>query len=328
MSRPVRIEFPGATYHITSRGNRKQDIYRDDYDRIRFLELLAEAVRCYGWIITAYVLMSNHFHFVVRLTEANLALGMGCLKSEYARQFNRRHDFVGHLFQERYDSPLVDEENYMLEVHRYVVLNPVRAGMVHDPRDFKWSSYAATAGAMEAPSWLALDDVLSLFAPQRDTARLLYQRFVDEGIGLDRVPWDDLVGQIYLGSEAWRQRIQQRVESKLLPDEHPRVQRELGERTMTDVIRSVASGGQVDEGWIRLGRGGSLRMAAAWLGWYEARLPLRAIAAGLRLRSASHVSKLVRRCEAQQKTDAGLQKLLATSTDALHLLWKSAKAQT
>jgi putative transposase len=328
MSRPLRLEYPGATYHVTSRGNRKQDIFRDDLDRNRFLDLVAEAVRCSAWIVTAYVLMSNHFHFVIRLTEANLGRGMRWLKGEYARHFNRRYGLVGHLFQRRYDAPLVDEENYMLEVHRYVVLNPIRAGMVAEPGDCQWSSYRATAGDVEAPPWLAVENVLSLFAPDREIARSLYRRFVDDGIGIERSPWDDLVGQIYLGSESWMNGVRERVECKLRPDDHPRIQRELIEPTMADVIKSVAGSCQLDESWVRLGRGGAPRMAAAWLGWYEARLPLREIAAGLRLRSVSHVSKLIRCCEAEQKKDVTLQTLLERSADALHLLWKTAKAQT
>src|SRR5688500_4222046 len=119
MARPLRVEYPGAIFHVTVRGNERRDIYRDETDRNRFLDLLGQVVDRFGWILTAYVLMSNHFHLALQLTATNLARGMHWLNATYSQAFNRRHERAGHLFQGRYHSALVDKENYLLEVLRY-----------------------------------------------------------------------------------------------------------------------------------------------------------------------------------------------------------------
>src|ERR1700730_3741621 len=136
MSRPLRLEFPGSLWHITVRGNCRQDIFLDDHDRNRFLEMLGACVDRYDWILYAYVLMSNHFHLVLQLTCETLSRGMQWLDSKYAQAFNRRHKRVGHLYQGRFDGRLVEKETYFLEVLRYDALNPVRAGMVARPDDY------------------------------------------------------------------------------------------------------------------------------------------------------------------------------------------------
>src|SRR6266705_1694555 len=151
MSRSLRLEFPGALFHVTQRGNNQHDIFVDDQDRIFFLELLGKCVNRYGWIITAYVLMSNHFHFVVQLTCNSLSRGMQWLSTRYVQKFNRRHGRKGHLFQGPFDGPLVEKETYGLNVLRYDVLNPVRAGMVARPEDYIWSSHRAVLGMAPAP---------------------------------------------------------------------------------------------------------------------------------------------------------------------------------
>ena len=133
MARPLRIEFPGALYHITSRGDRREPIYEDDEDRQAVLATLAEVVRRFNWSCYAYCLMTNHYHLVVGTPEGNLAKGMRQLNGVYTQASNRRHKRTGHLFQGRYMAILVDEDAYLLELARYVVLNPVRAGMVKAP---------------------------------------------------------------------------------------------------------------------------------------------------------------------------------------------------
>ena len=326
MSRPLRLEYPGALFHVTSRGNEKKNIFLDDVDRQRFLGLMAKAVARFQWIVMAYVLMSNHFHLVVKLTSANVSRGMQWLNGKYSQAFNRRHARVGHLVQGRFGGELVDEETYLLEVLRYVVLNPVRAGMVRAPGDYEWSSYRATAGLAPAPDWLAVDNVLAEFGSERSTAQARYERFVSDAIGSERVPWHDLIGQIYLGSEDWVAGVRARVESAIRPDEHPRAQRHVN-RSMFEVITSVAMALQIDEGWVRLGRGGKERMLAAWLAVHECELTLAATAAGLRLRSAGYVSAMVRRCDERLASDNDLRTALDRCRAALHRLWKSDKPQ-
>lgn len=307
MARPLRIEFPGAVYHVTARGNEKRDIYRDDRDRESFLDFLKECVRRFDWIIHAYVLMSNHFHFLVELQRTTLSRGLHWLDGGYTSYFNRRHNRVGHLFQGRPDAPIIDKENYFLEVLRYIVLNPVRAQMVALPEDYEWSSYRGTAGLAPPPEWLTVDDALGHFSPDRDVATKMYRDFVYAGIGLPSAPWDNLVGQIFLGTPAWLEDMRRRVEEKPREHEHPRAQRYIGKPTMVEVVDSISTALKIDPQKIRDGRGGVPRMLAAWLGCYEGQHSLSAIAAGLRLRNAGHVSVLIRQCDERLQVDTALQ---------------------
>ncbi len=297
MSRPLRLEYPGALFHVTSRGNGKQDIFRDDGDRQFFLDLLGAAVERFAWIVTAYALMPNHFHLLIQLTLETLSKGMQWLNGQYAQAFNQRHGHVGHLFQGRFNAPLVEKETYFLEVLRYVVLNPVRAGIVTQPEDYVWSSHRAVLGYAPAPQWLAVDDVLVQFGSERELARAAYRQFVDAAIGAEKSPWTDLVGQIYLGRQGWMERVRERVDLRPRADEHPRLQRVVGAPTMTNVIRAVADTLSIDEARIRGGRGGTPRMVAAWIAWHEGLLTNAQIAAGLRVQCSGHVSRLVRRCD-------------------------------
>ena len=151
MTRPLRIEFAGALYHITSRGDRRETIYEDDADREAFLSVLAEVVERQNWVCHAYCLMGNHYHLVVETVEGNLSQGMRQLNGVYTQASNRRHQRTGHLFQERFKGVLVDKDAYLLELSRYVVLNPVRAGMVERPEQWPWSSHRAMMGDVGSP---------------------------------------------------------------------------------------------------------------------------------------------------------------------------------
>lgn len=163
MSRPLRLEFPGAIYHVTSRGNARQAIVADDRDRSQWLTLLAHVVARYGWLCHAYCLMDNHYHLLIETPQPNLSLGMRQLNGRYTQAYNRRHARVGHLFQGRFTAILVEKEAHLLELCRYVVLNPVRANLVTHPRLWAWSSYRATVGETKAPVWLMTDWILSQF---------------------------------------------------------------------------------------------------------------------------------------------------------------------
>lgn len=297
MSRPLRLQFPGALFHVTCRGNAQQTIFYDDADRKHFLMLLGCCVKRFGWILPAYVLMQNHFHFVVQLTIETLSRGMQWLNGEYAKHFNQRHERVGHLFQGRPHMPLIEKETYYLDVLRYVVLNPVRAHIVARPEDSEWTSHRAVIGKVEAPDWLAVDDVLANFGDNREVARERYRCFVDAGIGRPDRPWDHLVGQLYLGTEEWVDRVRERIELKPRADEHPRAQRIVATPAMIDVVSAVASVMCVDRERVR--QDGLPRLIAAWIGRNEALLTNRQIAAGLRLRSEAYIPRLVRDCDAE-----------------------------
>ena len=151
MARPLRLEFPGAIYHLTARGDRREDIFADDADRERLLQVFAECVARFGWVCHAYCLMDNHYHFLVETPLPNLARGMRQLNGIYTQRFNRRHGHSGHLFQGRYQAILVEKDSYLRELARYVVLNPVRARLVKRPEQWRWSSYRASAGMDAAP---------------------------------------------------------------------------------------------------------------------------------------------------------------------------------
>ncbi len=170
MARPIRIEFAGALYHITSRGDRREDIYHDDTDREGWLDVLGEVCTRHNWVVHAFCLMSNHYHLIAETPDGNLSKGMRQLNGVYTQRFNRRHGVVGHLFQGRYKAILVQRDAYLLELTRYVVLNPVRARMVKDPMDWPWSSYGATVGCVSAPDWLECDWLLAQFG-YRETWR-------------------------------------------------------------------------------------------------------------------------------------------------------------
>ena len=200
MARPLRIEFPGAVYHVTSRGNARQDIVADDQDRAAFLMFLVHVIDRYGWLCHAYCLMDNHYHLLIETPQPNLSLGMRQLNGRYTQASNRRHRRVGHLFQGRFTAILVEKDPHLLELCRYVVLNPVRAKMVMHPRLWRWSSYRATAGETEAPRWLTVDWVRGQFGTRQREAQARYRQFVADGRQGPR-PWEHLQGQIYLGSE-------------------------------------------------------------------------------------------------------------------------------
>lgn len=210
MSRPLRLQYPGAVYHLTSRGNARQRIFWDDQDREVFLSTLGHVVSRYGWLCHAYCLMKNHYHLLVETPKPNLSLGMRQLNGRYTQVFNRRHRRVGHLFQGRYKAILVEKQTHLLELCRYVVLNPLRVKARRQVEHWRWSSYQATAGLVAGPAFLTVDWVLGHFGQKRSRAQARYRAFVREGLG--RRPWEELRGQIYLGSEEFIARLTRKVE--------------------------------------------------------------------------------------------------------------------
>jgi REP element-mobilizing transposase RayT len=224
MARPLRIEFPGALYHVTSRGNGRADIFLDDGDRQAFLDVLAMVCQRLRWLCYAYGLMTNHYHVVIETAEGNLAKGMRQLNGVYTQRFNRLHAHVGHVLQGRYKAILVEREAHLLELTRYVILNPVRARMVAAPEHWPWSSYHTTMSHKPAPPWLARDWILSQFARIREEARTPYARFVHDGQHHPSI-WSGLRHQIYLGSDDFVGRMQGRLQASERVDEIPKVQR-------------------------------------------------------------------------------------------------------
>ena len=224
MSRPLRIEYPGAVYHVTSRGNARKKIFLNDSDREAFVATLTWVVERFGWICHAYCLMDNHFHLLIETPRPNLSLGMRQLNGVYTQRFNRRHKRVGHLFQGRFKAILVERDSYLLELCRYIVLNPVRAHMVTSADQYPWSSYLATLGEAPAPAGLSIDWVLAQFAKTRAVARRRYAAFVAEGVGRPS-PWPALKGQTLLGGETFIKQMEPRLIEKATVGEVPKRQR-------------------------------------------------------------------------------------------------------
>ncbi|HEX9185872.1 MAG TPA: transposase [Vicinamibacteria bacterium] len=225
MARPLRIEFPGALYHVTSRGNARESIFLDDGDRQAFLGRLGEVAGSHRWRCFSYCLMTNHFHLLLETPEPNLSRGMRLLNGRYSQRFNRRHGRVGHVLQGRFKGILVEREAHLVELARYVVLNPVRAGMVAAAEDYPWSSLRATLGLAPPPSWLVIEGLLARFG-----SRSRYLQFVGEGVGAPS-PWSSLRGGL-LGSDVFVERLAGRLERRAVEGEFPRRERLVHRETL------------------------------------------------------------------------------------------------
>lgn len=254
MSRPLRIKYPGALYHITDRGNRKGDIFLDDRDRNIFLEKLATVITHHNWICHAYCLMCNHYHLLIETNEANLSDGMRDLNKDYSQTFNRLHDTVGHLLQGRFKSFVIEKESYLLEVARYTVLNAVRAGLVYHPADWQWSSYAATAGSIDVPMFLTTDWILGHFSTNRNQAQKAYTEFILSGIG-ETSPFENAVHKSILGSPQFVNEIWERCEGVTTIKEIPREERLVGRPSLVDLFPREQTRKERDEAIVFARRG-------------------------------------------------------------------------
>ncbi|MEW5784739.1 MAG: transposase [Bacillota bacterium] len=179
MARPLRIEYPGAFYHITSRGNERKKIFNDDYDRIKFLEILQKQSVKFGTWVHGYVLMPNHYHLIIETPNANLSAKMHGLNCSYSIYYNRRHSRIGHFLQGRYLSIIVDRDSYLMTVSRYLHLNPVRAKLVADPLRYHWSSYSGFIDSRFAVPWVQYENTLTLFSDDLEQARRRYRQYVE-----------------------------------------------------------------------------------------------------------------------------------------------------
>ena len=268
MSRPLRIEFPGAIYHVTSRGDRREPIFDDEQDRELLLCVLAQALDRFDAQALAYCLMGNHYHFVLHTRAANLSRLMRHVNGVYTQAYNRRHGKVGHLLQGRFKAVLVDRDEYLLEVCRYVELNPVRAALVGEPGDWVWSSYRAHVGQAPTPAWLdtnGLHGYLLGREVQRPAdsrrAALRYVQLVAAARDL-RLWESSLRQQIYLGSEAFVERMQQQMlASRAVNTEVPKAQRGPARASPEAALRALRKGRVEDAELARCYRECGLTMA-------------------------------------------------------------------
>jgi REP element-mobilizing transposase RayT len=305
MSRPLRLEYAGALYHLTARGDARADIFADDHDRARFLDLLGKEIAQQRWRCYAYCLMGNHYHLLIETPEPNLVAGMRRLNGVYTQAFNRRHARVGHVFQGRYKSIVVDKDSYGLELCRYIVLNPLRARMVNRVQDWAWSSYRATAGQTSAPGWLDVHWVLGQFGGRQP--RAAYERFVAQGIGRAS-PWEELRGQIWLGGSAFLQRMARLAHGKAAANV-PRRQRQPARPTAATVTAQVLSVYRIKDEQALCRR----EQQEAFQVWVyllrrAANLPLQEVASRSKV-SLSRISKIQRAIETRPPS-ATLRKLV------------------
>jgi putative transposase len=214
MGRKPRVHFPGALYHVIVRGNQRQAIFRYDADRRRYLDLLKQYRKRYDFHLYAYVLMSNHVHLLLEVGETPLAKAMQGLQQSYTLYFNRKYKLVGHLFQGRYKDILCDRDAYLLELVRYIHLNPVRSKIIDTPGNYAWSSHRAYVGAGDNEN-LECDWILKQFSPQPAQARMLFDQFVLDGAGVGhREEFYAVKEQRYLGDDEFLDRVDRKLNNE------------------------------------------------------------------------------------------------------------------
>ncbi len=220
MARPPRIEFPGAFYHVIVRGNQQQDIFLDEQDRVEYFERIMRYKEKCGFIIYAYVLMTNHVHLLVETTKAPISKVMQLINFTYTQYFNKKHGKVGHLFQGRYKSFLCDRDEYLLGLVRYIHLNPVRAKIVKEPHEYKWSSHKDYMKGHN--SFIDTDRVLRLFSERISHAIRLYRDFVKEAMrtGKEDAFYKAACQQI-LGDEKFIEKVEKKLEKLNKPLRNP-----------------------------------------------------------------------------------------------------------
>lgn len=308
MARPLRFDVAGTLWHVTNRGNEQKPIFRDDEDREMFLDLLARSARRFDWLLSVHTLMPNHYHLTIELTEdKSLQRGMHWFEGLYVKRFNARHRRAGHLFQGTYGGQMIEKDAYFLNVARYIVWNPVRAGLCDNPGDYRWSSYRATAGLDPAPSWLACNEVLRMMGDY-ENARSNYIDFVAQRP--ERSPWDDLIGQMFLGSKEWATEVRRRLGDEPLDREHPLEQRRVGRPSVNEIVAVVAAATCLEPDFIRTRRGGQARIVVAWIAFHEGLLRLSEIARSLGLRSVSGITNMVKKCEEEMGRNEAFRDLV------------------
>lgn len=310
MARPIRVQYADAVYHLTARGNDRKAIYRDHYDRNRFLDALEETVARFGVVVHSYCLMPNHYHLLLQTPRANLSAAAGWLQTTYSVRFNRRHDRSGHLFQGRFKSHLVEEDAYARELVKYIHLNPVRPKAKRKPipperketlKKYPWSSHRAYAGLDEKPpSWLCLD-WLSYFGRTRRTARTEYRRQIDQMFGQSvPSPWDELRHGLVLGGEEMWERVRGLV-AEAEGDEEIRWSRRADADQVSQLIESLVS--QESD-----------RRVAIWLRVRLGGEQMTTVAAEYGYRDGSGVHRVVQRLEKRAEEDRVLARRLKALT--------------
>jgi putative transposase len=303
MARPLRIEFPGAFYHITSRGNERKPVFHTYRDREKFLAYLESATNRYGAVIHVYCLMETHYHLFIETPSGNLSKIMQHINGAYTTYFNRKHERAGHLFQGRYKSILVQADAYAKELSRYIHLNPVRSGIVNNPEEYEWSSFRFYISDREFPKWLKRDMLLGYFNVNTVTAMSMYKDFVHGLIGQKmKSPLENLRYSFILGEKEYIGGIKKRFLRDKKTDRNLPGLREVIDRPELDTLeKMVDSEIQSDE---KLARQVKLYLSHSFSG-----RKLREIGARFNV-SDSGVTQASRRIRDRQKADKKLEKLI------------------
>lgn len=233
MTRPLRLEFPGAVYHVTARGNRQASIFFDDADRRAWLSILRLTCERFNYTVHAYCQMTNHYHLLLETVDGGLGRGMRHLNGVYSQQINRRYSLSGHLFQGRYHAVVVQKDSHLLELARYIVHNPVRAGMVESPGDWRWSSYQATLGYRPHGDWFDSMWLVEQFGASSINALDSYRRFVAEGY-LAHSPLKKVKHRLLLGDDKFVAERRTQAQAATAARHAPRLQRRAAALTLTD----------------------------------------------------------------------------------------------
>lgn len=235
MARPLRLEFPGAVYHVTSRGNQGLDVFPDDAHRDAFLGILSSTIKRYNWICHGYCLMANHYHLLIETPDGNLSKGMRQVNAVYTQFVNRKSGMGGHLFQGRYKGIIIEKDSHLLEVIRYVLLNPVRAGLVASGEGWPWSSYRGTCGIEPAAAFLSVEWILGMFGKNKKVAIQELRSFVAEGLQAES-PWRRVKGQVILGGDAFCTQMAEHLKGLGDLSEVPRAQRLAGRPQLEQIF--------------------------------------------------------------------------------------------
>ncbi len=243
MARPLRITYPGAFYHITSRGNERKQIFKSLADKEKFLIYLESATRRYDAIIHVYCLMGNHYHLLLETPSGNLSQIMRHINGAYTTYFNTKRQRAGHLLQGRFKAILIDMDEYSTELSRYIHLNPIRAKMVDKLQDYRWSSYLDYIGNRKPPAWLERDFILGYFGKRPSIAEKNYRGFIDAKLGKKyKSPLTEVVGSAVLGSADFVKEIKKRfIEGKKANRDLPAIRALSSKPTITDIIKEVES---------------------------------------------------------------------------------------
>lgn len=248
MGRPLRIEYEGALYHITSRGNERRKIFKDKTDRRTFLDIVKDYHDRFGVLIHSYVLMDNHYHLILETPKGNLLKVMHGINSRYTVYFNRRHKRSGHLFQGRYKAIIVDKDAYLIPLSRYVHLNPVRATIAEGPEGYKWSSYNGYIGKRKEDNWVEYSWVLSKFAQNKKVAWQKYKKYTEEGLAVKiESPFKSLLGQVILGGEDFREKIKGYLQGRQISQEIIERKRFDKKASPEEIVEAVAKAFEVEE---------------------------------------------------------------------------------